>query len=85
MESGRILSWFMPSRVLRPVSADNDRTQLDSYLNYLSYLLVVYQIVLVVIAVKAVNQFGWGRAVGSGLLPALLALLGPQISSAILQ
>jgi len=53
----------------------------------------LYVLVLQVIAVKAVNQFGWGQAAGSLLLPfvvlccclsvgvfSIMGMLGPQIS-----
>ena len=55
-------------------------------------LLGIYAIVLNVMAVKGVNKFGWGQAVGSAFLPmialccllvipviAVMRLLGPQI------
>lgn len=58
----------------------------------LSFAIVIYAIVLMVMAVKGVNKFGWGEAIGSVLLPGLvigfvcgclvigiLMLLGPAI------
>jgi hypothetical protein len=60
----------------------------------LTFGLVIYTIVLNVMAVKGVNKFGWGEAVGSMLLPglvigvlcacvviAVLMLLGPIIGN----
>jgi len=57
------------------------------------FLLGLYVLVLEVMAVKGVNQFGWGQAIGSMLLPVLVlaccisvglfsifSLLAPQIS-----
>jgi hypothetical protein len=54
--------------------------------------LAIYVLVLQVMAVKGVNQFGWGPAIGSLLLPVLaiaccvsvaiggaLSLMGPQL------
>ncbi len=60
------------------------------YVSCLVFPLTIYACVLPVIAVKAVNQFGWGRAIVSGvvilagilLLVAvifILALLGPVV------
>jgi len=59
----------------------------------LSFALGIYALVLQVTAVKAVNKFGWGEAVGSVFLPGIvfaccifavvfgtLSLLGPAIS-----
>ncbi len=63
-----------------------------------SFLLSLYIVVLNVMAVKGVNQFGWGPAIGSLFIPALvigflcgclvvgsLALLGPAIRDALQQ
>lgn len=60
----------------------------------LSFAISIYTIVLMVMAVKGVNKFGWGEAVGSVLLPGLvigilcfcivfasLMLLGPVIGN----
>lgn len=60
----------------------------------LSFGLSIYAIVLQVMAVKAINRFGWGQAIGAVLLPGLvilfvcacvvgvsLALLGPVIGN----
>ena len=38
----------------------------------LSILLFLYAVVLEIIGVKAVNKFGWGEAIGSVLLPAVV-------------
>lgn len=59
----------------------------------LGFALLVYVLVLEVMAVKGVNQFGWGQAIGSLLLPVfvlacclslgvigILQVLAPQIS-----
>ena len=61
-------------------------------LSLLSFGLSIYAIVLQIMALKAVNRFGWGQAIGAVLLPgflvlficacvvgASLALLGPVI------
>ena len=40
----------------------------------LSLVLGLYGLVLEVMAVKAVNKFGWGEAIGSVLLPAILLI-----------
>jgi hypothetical protein len=58
----------------------------------LGFALLLYVIVLEVMAVKAVNQFGWGQAIGSLLLPvfavfccisvavgALLSMASPEL------
>jgi len=58
----------------------------------LGFGLLLYVIVLEVMAVKGVNQFGWGQAIGSLLLPvfavvccisvavgALLSMMGPEM------
>lgn len=60
----------------------------------ISLLAAIYILVLEVMAVKAVNQFGWGPAIGSLLIPALvigflcaclvggaLLLLGPAVGN----
>lgn len=60
----------------------------------LSFAISIYTIVLMVMAVKGVNKFGWGEAIGSVLLPGLvigilcfcivfgsLMLLGPVIGN----
>ena len=58
----------------------------------ISFILGLYAIVLQVMAVKAVNKFGWGEAIGSALVPfillvccavaviAVLAVLGASVS-----
>ncbi len=64
------------------------------YVNCLTFPLGLYSIVLNVTAVKAVHQFGWGKAVASSILIlagilvvvavviiVILALLGPAIGS----
>jgi hypothetical protein len=67
------------------------------YVNYLAFPLSIYGMVLNVIAVKAVNQFGWGKAIASSwlilasillvvvlvavMVIAILTLLGPIIGS----
>jgi len=61
-------------------------------LSAINIVLIVYVIVLNIMAVKAVNNFGWGEAIGTVLLPALvfgcicgcatifiLMLLGPVV------
>jgi hypothetical protein len=63
-------------------------------INCLDYLIGIYGIVLNVIAVKAVHQFGWGKAIASSFLIlaailffvaivviVILALLGPAIGN----
>lgn len=58
----------------------------------LGFFLALYVLVLEVMAVKGVNQFGWGQAIGSMLLPVfaiaccfavavagIFSLLGPQM------
>lgn len=65
---------------------------------FLTFGVLVYLIVLNVMAVKGVNQFGWGQAVGSVFIPAIaiglicgclvagsLMLLGPAINDAFNQ
>jgi hypothetical protein len=42
--------------------------------NIVSFGLAIYTIVLEIMAVKGVNKFGWGPAVGSVLLPSLVIL-----------
>jgi hypothetical protein len=64
------------------------------FINCLAYPVGIYAIVLNVIAVKAVHQFGWGKAVASSVLIlaailvfvavvviVILALLGPAIGN----
>ncbi len=64
----------------------------------LLFIAGLYVFVLEIMAVKGVNQFGWGAAIGSLLIPVLLigficgcligvsiALLGPAIRNAFLQ
>jgi hypothetical protein len=64
------------------------------FLNCLAFPIGIYAIVLNVIAVKAVHQFGWGKAVASSVLIlaailvfvavvviVILALLGPAIGN----
>ena len=59
----------------------------------LGFALLVYVFVLEVMAVKGVNQFGWGQAIGSLLLPVfaiaccisvgvagIFSMMGPQIT-----
>jgi len=61
-------------------------------ISLLSYVVIFYQIYLQIVAVKAVNRFDWGPAIGSVLIPGFvififcgciviggLMVLGPQI------
>jgi hypothetical protein len=54
-------------------------------LGLVGFALVVYVLVLEVMAVKGVNQFGWGQAIGSLLLPVLVlaCCLSVAVASAI--
>ena len=73
-------------------------TYLGIVIGLLSFALGCYAIYLEVLAVKAVNQFSWGKAIGSVILPALvigllcacivvvvLLLLGPAIGNVFSQ
>jgi hypothetical protein len=68
------------------------------FVNCLGIFISIYTIVLQVIAIKAVNRFGWGAAVGALLLPGLLvfavmccgiiaaaSVLGPVFQEALQQ
>lgn len=72
------------------------------YLGYCALLLNIgigfYSLLLQIIAVKVVNGFGWGLAIGSALLPGVViilvcgcivgvgaALLGPRIAEVLRQ
>jgi hypothetical protein len=45
------------------------------YIGGIAQLLVFYRLLLDVIAIKAVNQFGWGKAVWCVVLPGLILLV----------
>jgi len=86
--------------IVAPVSLINSLFTLLAAIPYVvycaglvSFLLLIYVVVLEVMAVKGVNQFGWGQALGSYFSPLLviaccfsisvigiLRMLGPSIS-----